>query len=375
MPRYSPRPMWRSTTSSKRAAWASAAPSSTSSQRRSGSGATPNTLAERQFDNPAAFLGRKVRIMDPNVQYLAEEVAENHRDGLLTRREAMRRLGYLGLSTMAASTLLAACGGDDDDEGTTAAQGTTTAAPSQTPTTAASGPTTTRPPVATQDVTYQGRGRQVRGVFAAASSPRGAVLVIHENRGISDFVKSITGRLAGSGFTALAVDLLSPQGGTAAVPDQAQLQAALGENATAGKTVEDMKSSLEELQRRAPNLKLGATGFCFGGNMTWDLLAAGDPPPVAAAVPFYGQAQNPDFSKTKAAVFAVYAEQDSRVNANMQQAKAGLDAARLTNQQKVYPGVPHAFMRSIDEPNSGNGFTQATAAYQAMVDWFNQYLR
>ena len=40
-------------------------------------------------------------------RYLAEEIAEDHADGILTRREAVRRLGLLGLSASAASTLLA----------------------------------------------------------------------------------------------------------------------------------------------------------------------------------------------------------------------------------------------------------------------------
>jgi carboxymethylenebutenolidase len=43
-------------------------------------------------------------------RYLAEEIATDHVDGLLTRREAMRRLGLLGLTTTAAAALMASCG-------------------------------------------------------------------------------------------------------------------------------------------------------------------------------------------------------------------------------------------------------------------------
>ena len=39
-------------------------------------------------------------------KYLAEEVAEDLADGIITRREAMRRLGLLGLTASAASGLL-----------------------------------------------------------------------------------------------------------------------------------------------------------------------------------------------------------------------------------------------------------------------------
>ena len=40
-------------------------------------------------------------------RYLAEEVAEDHADGLVSRREALRRLGLLGLSSATAASLLA----------------------------------------------------------------------------------------------------------------------------------------------------------------------------------------------------------------------------------------------------------------------------
>lgn len=302
--------------------------------------------------------------MDPNTRYLAEEVAENHAGGHLSRRDAMRQLSFLGFSTVAASALLAACGGDDDD--TTASQGSTTP-----PTTASSGPTTTGPPAATENITYQGNGITLMGVFARASSPRAGVLVIHENRGITDFVRNAVGILAARGYTALAVDLLSAQGGTAALPDAAQLQSALTQNASTRAT-DDMKASLTELGRRAPGLKLGAMGFCFGGNMTWQLLSAGEPPPLAAAAPFYGQLTGDDLSKSKAAIFAVYAENDARVNANREAATSAMEKARLTHQVKTYPGVAHAFMN-----NTGMNYNQqqADAAWADTVAWFNQHLR
>ena len=317
--------------------------------------------------------------MNPYIQYMAEEVAENHRDGLLSRRQAMKQLAHLGLTTLSASAFLAACGGDDNKTDT-ASQGTTTAPAGQgqgTPTSAAATATTALSSVPaalpTQDISYAGKGRQVKGVFAAAATPRGAVLVIHENQGVTAFQKSIVGRLAAAGFTSIGVDLLSPQGGTSSVA-AADISRTLTENATNGTTIDDMKSTLEELQRRAPNQKLGATGFCFGGSMTWDLVAAGDPPALAAAVPFYGSPQNPIFTKTKAAVLAMYGETDTRINATQPQARLGLQTANLTFDMKTYPGMPHAFMRGIDDTASPN-FTQATAGFLDMVAWFTRHLR
>ncbi len=302
--------------------------------------------------------------MDRNLQYLAEEIAENHADGHVSRREAMRQLAYLGFSAASASALLAACGGDDGNEGASS-QAPTTQAPATT------APPATGTPVATENITYPGRDITLQGVFARASSPRGAVLVIHENRGITEFVRTITGRLAGSGYTALAVDLLSAQGGTAAFTDPAQIQSTLVQNASS-RAVDDMKASLTELEKRAPGAKLGATGFCFGGNMTWGLLAAGDPPALSAAAPFYGSITNEDLSKTKAAVMAVYAENDQRVNATREAARSALEKAGLPHEVKTYPGVGHAFM---NQTGMNYNEAQANAAYQDLINWFGRYLR
>jgi carboxymethylenebutenolidase len=313
-------------------------------------------------------------MMKHHTQYLAEEIAENCAEGHLSRREAIRRLAFLGVSGAAATTLLAGCG-DDDDDGTVGAQGaTTTAAPGgQQQTT--SPPVTAGGIVAPQDITYPGDGITVRGAYAAPTgTARGAVLVIHENMGLTPFVRNMAGRLAGSGYAALAVDLLSEQGGTAAVTDPGRIGGLLNENATSGRNVKDMKSSLQELQRRAPNAKLAAIGFCFGGSMTWELLKAGDPPPLAAAIPFYGSIADPDFTKTKAAVLAVYAETDSRINANKDLAVGALQTARLTNEARTFPGVGHGFVRFIDDPANGS-HAQANAAYAAMLDWFGRHLR
>ena len=206
-------------------------------------------------------------------RYLAEEVAIDHADGALSRREALRRLALLGLGVPAASALLAACGGDGDAPAPAATTGGAAAPP---------GPT-----VATQGITFPGpEGRTVQGAWAAAAQPRGAVLVIHENRGLNDHIRSVAGRLAASGYSALAIDLLSAEGGTAALGGEAEAMAALS-SAPQERFVADMKAGLDELERRAPDQKLGAIGFCFGGGMTWLLLASAEPR-LAAAAPFYG---------------------------------------------------------------------------------------
>ena len=174
------------------------------------------------------------------------------------------------------------------------------------------------------------------------AEPRGGVLVVHENRGLNDSIRSVAGRLAASGYSALAIDLLSEEGGTGSFADEFEAMAALGA-APPSRFVADMKAGVTELRRRLPGKKVAATGFCFGGGMTWLLLASREPR-LAAAVPFYGPfPENGNLTGSKAAVLGIYAELDSRVNASRAAARAALRKAGLRHQIVTFPGVDHAF--------------------------------
>jgi len=210
----------------------------------------------------------------------------------------------------------------------------------------------------------------LQGSFAAAPARRGAVLIIHENRGLTDHFKTLPARFAADGYDALAIDLLSRQGGTAAFTDPAQATAALGA-AKQDDLTADMRAGLDELSRRAPGAGLAIVGFCFGGGQVWSLLAAGEPR-LAAAAPFYGPGPSgANFSGSKAAVLGVYAELDSRVNASKAAMDQALTAAGLVHEMRVFPGVDHAF---FNDTGPRYDATQAAAAYQAVLDWFGQHL-
>jgi carboxymethylenebutenolidase len=299
-------------------------------------------------------------------EYLTTEVGEDWIDGLITRREAIRRLAMLGMSAGSASALLAACAAETQPSGATPPPAATT------PATGSPGgsPVTSAAPVAGEAITFAGPRGTLQGFFAPAADPDGAILVIHENRGLTDHIRSVATRLAGDGFAALAIDLLSEEGGTAALGDPANVPAALGA-ASNDRLVGDMRAGLDELGRRLPGAKLAITGFCFGGGMVWTLLDAGEPR-LAAAIPFYGPApSSPDFSGNKAAVLGIYAEQDARVNASRETAAAALEAAGLTHEIKTYPGVDHAF---FNDTGGRYNPTQAAAAYADVLIWLGTYL-
>jgi carboxymethylenebutenolidase len=308
-------------------------------------------------------------------EYLATEVGEDWADGIFTRREALRRLALLGLSATAAITLLEACApaAGSASPGLTSvptgsAEPPATATAGQ-PTATTGEPATSPATIDGEPITFPGPTVQVQGFFASAANPRGAMLVVHENRGLNDHIRSVASRLAADGYSALAVDLLSEEGGSETLA-QGDVQAALS-SASTERLVGDMKAALDELERRTPGAKLGAIGFCFGGGMVWALLDAGDER-LAAAIPFYGPAPSaPDFAGNTAAVLGVYAELDGRVNASRETAEAALTAADLEHELKTYPGVDHAFFNDTGQRYNAE---QAAAAYADVLDWLGRYL-
>ncbi|HEX5143018.1 MAG TPA: dienelactone hydrolase family protein [Mycobacterium sp.] len=301
--------------------------------------------------------------MTPLQRYIAEEIATDHVDGLFSRREALRRLALLGVSGAAATALIAACSSDKKPTSNTAA--------TTTPATAAAPPPGMDHAVPTQPVTWAGPNGELRGAWAAATDPRGAVLVIHENKGLNSWVESVAGRLAGAGYSALAIDLLSEEGGTAKFTDPAQATAALGTIAPE-RFVADLHSGVDEVARRAPGKKLAVIGFCFGGGLTWRLLAAGEPR-LAAAVPFYGPLpDNPDFASSRqAAVLAFYGALDTRVTSSKDAAGAALEKAGMTHQLVVMPDADHAF---FNDTGPRYNPTAAAQAWQQLQDWFAAHL-
>ena len=293
-------------------------------------------------------------------RYLAEEVAEDHADGLVSRREALRRLALLGLSGVAAASLLSAALADQ-------AKAVVTVGPSANPQTAEDAVEALQ----TRDITFRGPGgRRLMGAWAAAQRPRGSVLVIHENRGLNDSIRLVAGRLAASGYSALAIDLLSEEGGTGSFADEFEAMAALY-GVPESRFGAVLKARVTELRRRVPGKKVAVTGFCFGGGMTWLLLTKKEAR-LAAAVPFYGPfPESGSLAGARTAVLGIYAGLDSRVNASRAAARAALRRARLTHQIVTYPGVDHAFFN----PTSARyNRPAANAAYRRMISWFDAHV-
>lgn len=196
--------------------------------------------------------------------------------------------------------------------------------------------------LSTENITYKGVKGDMKGFLAKPKGKKnlGAVLVIHENRGLNPHTIAVTKRVAAEGFLALGVDGLSPFGGTPADEDKAR---ELIGQLNPEETLENYLAGLDYLRKHPDgNGKVGCVGFCWGGGMA-NKLAVNDPT-LQAAVAYYGaQAKTADVPMIKADLMLHYAGLDERINAGIPEFEAALKENHIPYQLYIYEGVNHAF--------------------------------
>lgn len=304
-------------------------------------------------------------------RYIVEEWAEDFRAGRLPRREFLRRTVVMAGGTALAVPMLKSLGVTASIEEVSAASAgpAPSVAQAQGVTVPANDPDLTA-----EMVSFASGGVPVQAYF---SRPRGtgpfpAVVVIHENRGLLEHFKDVTRRLAKLGYAGLAVDLASAESGTARYSDPAEVTAILGRT-PADQMVGMLNAGVRWLQglsfiRRD---RVGAMGYCFGGGMTWRLATQNAD--LRAAVPYYGL--NPpieNVARIKAAVLAIYGEQDTRINAGIPAVRDAMQKANVVHEIMIYPGAGHAFFN--DSAPSYNA-AAARAAWERTTAWFQRYLK
>jgi carboxymethylenebutenolidase len=313
-------------------------------------------------------------------RYLVGEHIEDFHARLISRRELLRRVTLITGSIASTMLLLDAAGCSSQPSGalpSPQSRPTSTPYPFATP---PAHPTTDGVTVRSDDPRITVAPMPVTGADGASlisysAQPRqaataGGVLVVHENRGLVEHIKDVVRRVATAGFSAVAVDLLSRQGGAGKLSDPAEYAAALSKQDSTT-MVSDLQHALSTLSAAGVGDRLGITGFCFGGGMTWNVLAAGTK--VKAAVPFYGPppVNMAGLATTPAAVFAVYAERDTRITSTQDQIEQQLRRTGHPYRITVYPGVDHAFHNDTGPRYNA---TQAEAAWVATIEWFHRYL-
>jgi len=318
-------------------------------------------------------------------RYFIDEHIEDYMDGLISRRELLRRVTLISGSAALAGSIVAACG----TPAQTAASPTATVAPTAAATAFVPQAFATPPPSpAPAGVTVQEndprivvskpeiKGTDGAPLMAYMAKPNtGArvpgVVVIHENRGQTEHIRDVVRRAATAGFVAVNIDLAAREGGAAKLTDSAAYNAALAKRDLAAK-LSDHGATIAFLKGQSSGA-IGVTGFCFGGGEVWSIVTSLNPD-VKAAVPYYGPqpANYAELAKTKAAVLGVYAELDTRITSSTMQMEQELKKSGAPYTITVHPGVNHAFHNDTN-PDRYNA-AAAQKAWVATIEWFRKYL-
>lgn len=191
-------------------------------------------------------------------------------------------------------------------------------------------------------------------VYPEAKDKVSAVLVIHENKGLTDWVRGVADQLAEAGYIAIAPDLLSgagPKGGKTS--DFASADSAT--QALYALKPEQVTSDLNAvadyvIKLPACNGKLAVAGFCWGGSQSFNFAA--QRADLKAAFVFYGR--GPEGKENVAGiacpVYGFYGGNDARVNATIPNSAAAMQEAGKAFEPVTYEGAGHGFMRSGEDP-------------------------
>jgi carboxymethylenebutenolidase len=306
--------------------------------------------------------------------YLVHEFVDDYVDGLLSRRDMMRRVLHIVGGVAATATILTQLG----VQPASAQEGTP--APRPTPT----GPRSTEsvaeddPTITAADITFAGLdGAELlayQAMPASGDGPFPVVLICHANRGLTEHFRDITRRWAKQGYVATTIDLVSREGGTANIADDAEIPALLSDDTKLQRHVDDFKAAAAHYgtQPFADPSRLGMTGFCFGGGITW--RCATQMPELDAAAPYYGPPPPlADVPNIQAAVLGVYSDDpDDFANEGRDELIAALEEAGVTFQLNIYPDTQHGFHEDTGQRWNEE---QALQAWSDTVVWFETYVK
>lgn len=202
------------------------------------------------------------------------------------------------------------------------------------------------------------KGRQVKTfiVFPEVKKPATTVVVIHENKGLTDWVTAVADRLAEHGYVALAPDLLSQMGPKGGNTDEFKSPGD-ATKAIAKVTAEQANSDIDAVvdyakTLKASNKKVTVGGFCWGGGKTFGYAVHN--PDIAAAFVFYGSApkSDADYKKIKTKVYGFYGGDDARITEEVPDVEKKMKAAGRFYDPVIYPGAGHGFLRAGELPDA-----------------------
>jgi carboxymethylenebutenolidase len=192
-------------------------------------------------------------------------------------------------------------------------------------------------------------------VYPEVKDKAAVVIVIHENKGLTDWVRSAADQFAAAGYIAIAPDLLSGASGNAKTSDFKDVDSATA--AIYKLPPDQVTADLNAVAKYAASIpaangKLAVAGFCWGGAQSFRLPTNNKD--VKAALVFYGTGpeKEEDIKRINCPVYGFYGGADNRINATIPKSKEMMKAAGKTYEPVIYDGAGHGFMRAGEEPDA-----------------------
>jgi len=211
------------------------------------------------------------------------------------------------------------------------------------------------------------------------------VLVVQEIFGVHEHIKDICRRLAKAGYLAVAPNLYERQGDASQYTDIPKLVSELVAKVPDEQVYADLDASVEWAAQQGGNVqRVGITGFCWGGRITW--MYAAHSARVKAGVAWYGKVATGHgplikqmavdvAGRVNGPVLGLYGAKDESIPLadieTMKQRLAAGNAAAQASVFVVYPNSGHAFLADY-RPS----YVKADAedGWKRMLDWFGRYL-
>jgi len=212
-----------------------------------------------------------------------------------------------------------------------------------------------------------------------ATSPA-TVLVVEEIFGVHEHIKDVCRRLAKAGYFAVAPELFARQGDPSKMTEIQEIVAKVVSKAPDRQVMEDLDATAVWAGKQGANAgKLGITGFCWGGRITW--LYAAHSAKLKAGVAWYGRLEGtPDelhpknpidvVADLKAPVAGLYGGADQGIPLeSVERMRAALKVAGKPGEIVVYPDAPHGFHADYRPSYNADA---ATDGWKRLLAWFKK---
>jgi carboxymethylenebutenolidase len=216
----------------------------------------------------------------------------------------------------------------------------------------------------------------------ASGGPFPVVLVVQEIFGVHEYLKDVCRRLGKEGYMAISAELYARQGSVADLQDVQQIISKVVSKVPDAQVMSDLDAAVAyaKASGQGDTGRLGITGFCWGGRITW--LYAAHKPELKAGVAWYGRLVGNETALTprhpvelaaelKAPVLGLYGGQDNGIPLDtVERMRTACKEAGKTCKFEVYPDAGHAFHADY-RPSYREG--PAKDGWARMLAWFRAH--